>query len=392
MPDAPIQQFSFVIPFMTLKIIYTHDIFAFQRFGGISRYFVEIIKRIPSEVAETKVFAGLYVNEYLGALKAATYVKGLKVPVFRGGTRMHRTLNAVMYYARVKANNLAQRMWLHPDRETVVHLSNYSLSFPKKDIKMVVTAYDMIQELFPHIYPGYGAITQLKKASFERADRIIAISECTKRDLVRLFGVEEAKVTVIHLGNPLKDVIPHESNPAGGSPYILFVGERGGYKNFEGLARAYARSPALKANFALVLFGGGSFTPLETKKFEEMGIARLVHHAGGDDSLLAGYYRNARAFVWPSLYEGFGIPLLEAMGSRCPVICSNTGPMPEVAGNAGIYFDPAASDELQQVLEDVLFDDTLLREKVRLGLKRAAEFSWEKAAKETMDIYRSLVN
>jgi glycosyltransferase involved in cell wall biosynthesis len=377
---------------MALKIIYTYDIFAFQRFGGISRYFVEIIKRIPPEIAETKVYAGLHINEYLEALRTVTCVRGVKMPVFKGGSRMHGALNAIMYYARFRGNDFMQRMWLHTDRETVVHLSNYSLSLPQRNVRMVVTAYDMIQELFPHIYPGYSAITSLKKASFERADKIIAISECTKNDLMRLFGVEESKVTVIHLGNPLEHVIPCESAPGVGLPYILYVGERKGYKNFEGLARAYARSSLLKANFVLVLFGGGSLTPPEVRKLEEMGIAHLVRHAGGADALLAWYYRNARAFVWPSLYEGFGIPLLEAMGSRCPVVCSNAGPMPEVAANAGIYFDPENIEEIQQVLEKVLFDDTLLKEKVKIGIERAAEFSWKKAARETVDVYRSTVS
>jgi len=377
---------------MALKIIYTHDIFAFQRFGGISRYFVEIIKRIPRDVAEARVFAGLYVNEYLESLKKVACVRGLKMPVFKGGTRLENALNALMYYGRAKANNFAQRMWLHADRETLVHLSNYSLSFPPKNVKMVVTAYDMIQELFPQIYPGYSAITKLKRASFERADRILAISECTKNDLVRLFRVDEAKVTVIHLGNSLEDVVPDESRPNVEKPYILYVGERSGYKNFEALALAYGRSSILKADFVLMLFGGGKPTATELRKFEEMGIARLVHHAGGGDRLLARYYRDARAFVWPSLYEGFGIPILEAMGSHCPVICSNAGPMPEVAGDAAIYFDPADIDELQHVLETALLDDALLEEKVSLGLKRAAELSWKKTARETVDVYKSMMS
>ncbi|MDR2017475.1 MAG: glycosyltransferase family 4 protein [Syntrophobacterales bacterium] len=373
-----------------LKVIYTHDIFAFQRFGGISRYFVEIIKRIPLETAKISVFAGLHVNEYLKILSDAQ-VRGLKVPVFGGGARAYMILNALMYYTRSMVNDLAQRMWLRTDPETVVHLSNYSSSLPRTKVKMVVTAYDMIQELFPQIYPGYRVITQLKKVSFERADRIIAISECTKKDLVRFFGVEESKVTVIHLGNPLEHIIPIEPANIAGAPYILYVGERAGYKNFEALILAYARSSKLKANFELVLFGGGTLTPSERKRFGEMGVAQFVHHTGGEDSLLAGYYRNARAFVWPSLYEGFGIPLLEAMGSRCPVVCSNAGPMPEVVGDAGIYFDPASAEELQGVLETVLFDNTLLEEKMELGLKRAAEFSWDRAARETVDLYRSLV-
>ena len=371
-----------------MKIIYTHDIFAFQRFGGISRYIVEIMKRIPPEVAEAKIFAGFHINEYLGGLQGVT---GVKVPIFKGRGRVPLVLNALMYLGRRKVNDLAQRTFIHTGRDTVVHLSYYSSSMVRGGGKVVVTAYDMIHELFPQYFPMDKATRTLKEASFKRADRIIAISECTKRDLIRLFGVDPEKVTVIYLGNSLGHIAADEQAHTIGIPYILYVGDRTGYKNFEGLTEAYARSPLLRDSFALVNFGGGAFTPWEKKRLMDMGISGLVHHVAGDDALLAAYYRNARAFIHPSLYEGFGLPLLEAMGFDCPVICANAGSLPEVAGDAGVYFDPENIEEIQHVLETSLFDDTLLREQIKRGKKRVTEFNWDRAARETMDLYRSLV-
>ncbi|MBI3582497.1 MAG: glycosyltransferase [Nitrospinae bacterium] len=108
--------------------------------------------------------------------------------------------------------------------------------------------------------------------------------------------------------------------------------------------------------------------------------------------MLALYYQNAKAFIYPSLYEGFGMPPLEAMSFSCPVICSNRGSIPEIVGDAGIYFDPESPDHVQEVLEKSLFDDVLLKDLVHRGKERNRQFSWEKCARETLEVYRALCN
>lgn len=122
-----------------------------------------------------------------------------------------------------------------------------------------------------------------------------------------------------------------------------------------------------------------------------LGISKLVHQIGGNDCLLATYYRYATAFICPSLYEGFGIPLLEAMSLSCPVICSNTSSTPEVVGDAGIYFDPNDISSIQSALEDTLFNKSLLCDLKKRGLQRQSLFSWDKCASETVAVYRSLL-
>lgn len=368
-----------------LEIVYTHDVFAFQTYGGISRYLVEVIKRIPPAEARAWVFGGLYINEYMNELPQ---VAGIKVPVFKNTRYPINIANTLMHYARMALNDIAQEILVKPKAETVVHLSYYSRFLPKDNVKVVVTVHDMIHELFPDYFPVGDKTTERKKRCCERADKIIAVSHCTKRDLIKLFGIDETKIEVIYHGNSLEGIMP--TYPVLSEPYILYVGSRSGYKNFLGFIQAYSCSPQLRNNFSILCFGGGRFSEQEQLRLNELGIKESVYFMEGDDSLLAGCYSHARAFVYPSLYEGFGIPPLEAMGSSCPVICSDRGPIPEVVEDAGVYFAPDSIESMKSTLEQVLFDDSLLLNMTAKGLQRASMFSWDKTAVETLSLYRSL--
>jgi glycosyltransferase involved in cell wall biosynthesis len=122
-----------------------------------------------------------------------------------------------------------------------------------------------------------------------------------------------------------------------------------------------------------------------------MGLVDRVHNVRGNDALLCDYYRNAVAFIYPSLYEGFGIPILEAMEFSCPVVCSNTGSIPEVAGDAAIYFDASEPGSIRQTLETTLFNQDLLEDLKKRGLERQSMFSWDRCADETLRVYKSLL-
>jgi glycosyltransferase involved in cell wall biosynthesis len=373
---------------MALKIIYTHDAFGLQDYGGISRYLIEVIKRIPPGAAEVQIFAGLHINKYLGELPG---VIGIKTPVFPRKGWVRIVLNALMQISRRGLNNLAQRVILRSDEQTIIHLSYYTRPPAKRKAKLVVTIYDMIHELFPQYFPWYDRTMYLKKLCCKEADKIIAISNCTKNDLVRLFGINPTKIEVIYLGNSLEHIALMRPSSDFNKPYLLYVGARRGYKNFSCLVEAFARSQRLRNHFALVCFGGGPFSSWERMEWNKVGISHQIYYVEGDDALFASYYKNARALVCPSLYEGFGLPLVEAMGLGCPVICSDRGAIPEVAGDAGIYFDPTDTDQIGAVLETALFDDSILKEKTERGRRRAAMFNWDHTANETLALYRSLV-
>ncbi|MEM2154884.1 MAG: glycosyltransferase family 1 protein, partial [Nitrososphaeria archaeon] len=147
----------------------------------------------------------------------------------------------------------------------------------------------------------------------------------------------------------------------------------------------------IKHDFKIVCFGGGLFSAEEIDLMIKLGLSEdQVIQISGDDKTLAHLYRNAAVFVYPSLYEGFGIPLLEAMSLGCPVICSNTSSFPEVAGNAAEFFDPYEADSIAVALENVLYSSEKSKHLVNLGYERVKNFSWEKCADETRSIYLSL--
>ena len=175
-------------------------------------------------------------------------------------------------------------------------------------------------------------------------------------------------------------------------PYLLHVGGRAGYKNFETLLRAYAGQPALAREFDLVAFGAGDFDTKERELIGALGLSdSQVRQVGGGDSILTDLYQGAALFVYPSRYEGFGIPPLEAMSFDCPVVCSNSSSIPEVVGDAAVFFEPASSDSIANAIQSVLSNDTLRETLIARGRARNKMFSWERCAEQTLDIYRKLL-
>jgi len=231
----------------------------------------------------------------------------------------------------------------------------------------------------------------MKRIATQRADHVICISECTRKDLLEFFYLPEDKVSVVYLGfdrlNPVISTVDFKNKP-----YLLYVGQRRGYKNFEGFLRAYASSAWLRNNFDVVCFGGGIFSREETKLFEEFRLSgdQLIQ-VNGSDSKLANFYRDAALFVYPSLYEGFGIPPLEAMSLDCPVACSNSSSIPEVVGDAGEYFDPNDTESMRTAMERVLNSTSRRAELIERGRLRCTHFSWARCAEETLAVYRSLM-
>jgi glycosyltransferase involved in cell wall biosynthesis len=364
-----------------VRIAYDHQIFAQQRYGGISRYFFELASRLPrDEFSEVTVVAPVHVNYYLSIDEARRFARGWYVPyAFRGLTRLVRL-----------ANRLAAPLaWsnVNPD---ILHETYFSSEPIGKARHRVVTVYDMIYELFADEFPDAAQVTAGKRAAVNRADHVICISEKTRQDLVRLFGTDPARTSVVHLGHSMT------VEPSGGAeacegrrPSLLYVGNRAGYKNFSTLLHAYASSPALR-ELDLIAYGGRPVLPEELKALKDLKLTDRVRFESGSDRDLASRYRHASAFVCPSLYEGFGIPPLEAMSHGCPVVCSNAGSIPEVVGDAGVYFDPTQPEELRAALERVVTTPTLAEDLRARGYARIKRFTWDECAAATARIYRQI--
>jgi glycosyltransferase involved in cell wall biosynthesis len=171
--------------------------------------------------------------------------------------------------------------------------------------------------------------------------------------------------------------------------YLLFVGRRAIYKNFNALLKAYSSSEELMKNFNIIQFGGNKFSKEEIELIKSLKIDQSnIIHLNGNDKTLFDLYSNASALILPSLYEGFGLPILEAMSIGCPVVCSNTSSLPEVAGSAVKYFDPKNYEDIKEAIISVVFSSTYKNELIKLGYDQVKKFSWEKCAKDTLKIYK----
>jgi glycosyltransferase involved in cell wall biosynthesis len=251
----------------------------------------------------------------------------------------------------------------------------------------------MIHEKFPEYFPSGDTTVVAKAAAVKRANHIICVSENTRQDLIEILGTDPNKTSVVPLGFSFTNIDGVKTKPTEKTKdYLLYVGDRKGYKNFDILLQAYSLSVNLRNNFDIVLFGGDTGLTWEIKRAHDLGIKReCLRLAQGDDSILASHYSSASLFVYPSIYEGFGIPPLEAMALRCPVVCSNAGPLPEVVGDAAEMFDPHSPESLLAAIEVVLHDRGRREALIKKGVERTQLFSWEVCAKQTMAVYEKVL-
>jgi len=368
---------------MHLRISFDQQVFLLQQYGGISRYVTSLAWQLSKMRAlEVRIIAPLHFNNHLSILPNKV-TRGIRIP------RVPKTLRLVSAVSKGLAHQ-AMRIF----RPDIVHETYYSAdAYAPSGAHRVITVYDMISERFPAEFGG-SRFSELKKKAVSSADHVLCISESTQRDLIELFGISAEQTSVVHLGF---DQFVHPGDVGTQSqnnfrPYLLYVGSRGGYKNFATLVQAFASSAYLRRDFLLICFGGGDFTPDELSLFRKMQMSSAnVRQISGNDERLASMYINATAFVYPSLYEGFGIPPLEAMSLGCPVICSNTSAIPEVVGDAGEYFDPTDIESMRAAIEAVLQSTSRRKELVSNGHVRRSLFSWQRCATETLNVYRNMI-
>lgn len=366
-----------------MKILYDYQAFTRQFYGGISRYFVEIAKKLSNiDDTQLQIFAPFYINHYVKALDPEIVV-GRQVKGFPKA--IGRLLNLYNLSATRRQVGVYKPDILH---ET--YFSKHSVALAANQAR-VLTVHDMIHELYPDNFSAWDRASRNKRLAVARADHIICVSENTRRDLLDIFDVPSSKVSVVHHGFDYQQAVDMPRKRLVDEPYLLYVGIRSGYKNFSRLLEAYAATKSLHRNYRLVCFGGGEFTRSEVQHFKELGLpSRQLLWMGGGDNILTQLYQHAIALVFPSLYEGFGIPLLEAMAHNCPVICSFGSSISEVVGDAGKFFDPRDRNSIAQAIEAVA-GSAVHADKLRsLGQTRVRAFTWEKCASSTLDVYSSL--
>jgi glycosyltransferase involved in cell wall biosynthesis len=294
--------------------------------------------------------------------------------------------------ARAVANRSLSYLAMRAIRPSLVHWTYFNPGpLPRRAVS-VVTVYDMVHELFPDEFNPHDSTRENKRRAVARAEHVICISHNTKADLVKLLEVPDDKISVTHLGYSNVFRLAEAEHTVKHGNYVLYVGQRNRYKGFNDAIRAFAGSNRLKRDFTFVAFGGTPFQAAELALFESLGLHEgSVRHMFGNDETLARLYRGARLFVYPSKYEGFGIPPLEAMACGCPVACANTSSLPEVVGHAALSFDPDDLDAMRDALETGCLNDGRRAELIKAGLERSALFSWDQCARKTASIYTRVI-
>lgn len=384
-----------------IRVLYDPQAFDLQTHGGVSRCFVELYGRLPEDidarfsVVETDNVYG----QSLGIVPEGDTWQRF-CPSLPHGIRKFlyklvyncRLGHAGSWDKRPKLNQYNCEQDLRKQDYDVFHPTFFDDYFlPMIGNKpFVLTIHDMIPEMYPQYFDADNPQIIFKRNLASKATHIVAVSEQTKIDTIKLLGVPEDKITVIYHGADEEPYIPGERTVE--DRYILFVGARTLYKNFRLFAEAVAPLLHATANLKVVCTGKG-FDDEEQQMFRDLGVeGRFVNIFARDDQQLFDLYHYAECFVYPSEYEGFGIPILEAWKTDCPVVLNDTPVFREVGGDAACYFRfndvTSLTDELTRMLSLTPAERQQLIDRQR---QRLSLFSWKKAAEQLAEVYRRVV-
>ena len=357
-----------------MKIAYTYHGMT-QRVGGVSRYLYENFIRI-GKVEELKIFSHYNENLYFSQIyPQRTYHIG-RLGI-RGANRLRRLIEDVSLYVKLKTSAFDV---LHHTGE-----ADNVFSWTKKPI--VITIHDMIPEMY---YKSATHRIKMRKNIIHKATAIICVSQNTKDDLLRIYpDVDADKIFVIYHGS---NTTSFSYRPLIKDDYILFVGSRfSQYKNFSTFLQGVA--PLVIGRNLKIVCTGSPFSKEELQMIDSLRLNDSVLNVGFvDDNELMSLYHYARCFVYPSMYEGFGIPILEAFSAQCPTCLSDASCFPEIAQDAAAYFDPKDEKTIRQSVMKVLDDDNYRQQLINKGIERMKAFSWDEAAKKTLEVYKFAYN
>lgn len=361
-----------------IRVLFDDQIFMLQEYGGIGRYFSELAREFLEHpelgiqpVFESRTVVNRHLADSLGHVginSGLSRLRGLGKLCF--DLLIYRTPN-------IKAD--------------LVHCTFYLPGFLRryKKLPKLVTLYDMI----PENTSSRGRLWNphfSKKRYLSSAAAVVSISSSSTKDMMREYGLTgQVTTTYLGVGNgffPNQPALP--SLPA---LYFLFVGARSDYKDFNVAAQAFSAFSPIQDAAYLVLVGGGQISKGEASLMSSLGIAHRVVQQSVPDSDLPKVYANALALIYTSKYEGFGLPLVEAMASGTPILASDTPINREICGAAAEYFPVSKSNELGRLMENVINYPESYEDKIGVGFSRATEFSWYGCAKKTAEVYREVM-
>ncbi len=380
-----------------MKIIIDGLIYSSAPSGGGYRYFNELITRL-SQFPDAEI--NIYTRKNPTHLPSGTHLKIEQDTLPTGKWLPEGWIKDNLRHVKHALQKQILKRKFSGVQNSIFH-STYYTACPWKKMPQVTTVYDMISEIFPETFelPHIKETREAKSKAIKNASQIIAISETTKRDIQKVYGIQEHLIDVIHLG---VDYTFFATKPSEGitqallskhhlnSPYFLYVGGRLHHKNFIRLLKGFALSVASRDhNLAVV---GTPWNEDEKNLIQSLELQNKISWIPSvPEAELPILYQNAVAFVFPSYYEGFGLPLIEAMAAGCPVVASNAGPFPELAQNAALLFDPFDENKIAQSLEAVLEPATRNR-LIPLGKERAKIFSWDRLAEQHYQTYQKVID
>lgn len=360
-----------------MKILFDFQILVTQKFGGISRYFYELHQGFKSE-NDIRVQCIQSRNEYFDSIISKRFYdtdNRIKLKIIGIINRIHRFFNIIYF------------------RPDIFHATYYDLwliPFLPKNTKLVITIHDMIHEKYPHYFPESDQTSKRKKLACKKADLIISISENTKLDLIDCFSLDENKIKVVHHGL-CQEIANRINNSSKKKNQVLFVGKRDGYKNFSFFVSSVS-SIMIANSISLVCAGGGKFTKRELELFKKLGILDLVSQRSVSDQELNILYSESLFLAFPSIYEGFGLPILESWSNGTPLLLSDNSCFKEIASDAALFFKVDNNQDLKERFYELYSDEQLRNELTILGTRRLEAFSKNLMISKTMDAYKSVLN
>lgn len=369
-----------------LKLLIDHQTFSMQLYGGISRYFANIHHTIESRDDIKSDIGILYTKNY--------YLKDYKAPLNNLLGRFLLKKERKRYNWNMKYSNYH----IQKNDFDILHPSYYHPYFLKQTKKpFVITVHDMIHEKFPEFFDINDEYVRYKRICVENAAQIIAISESTSQDLQNILGVSKNRITVVHHGYQMNieepDIIPVSQNTKGmDQPYLLYVGDRRGYKNFPSFVTAMCPLLHKEKDLKLICAGGGAFGEAEEEMIRRLKLELKVTQINATDLQLKSLYQNALAFIFPSLYEGFGLPILEAFKYNCPVIASDQPCFKEIGDEAIAYFNPRDQHNLLTTVEQVITSQSTRQNLIQKGNIQLLKFPMDLCMDKTLAVYKKIIS
>jgi glycosyltransferase involved in cell wall biosynthesis len=355
-----------------MRVVIGYEIFSAQRAGGISRYFTSLHDELVEMGIDAHLVAGVHDN---CIVRSQPKVYGFRLR--RAPRLLYRSVDRFLA-------PMFEEALVGGHRPSIYHRTYFHRPPPRRSSAVAITLHDTIMLRHAEFADVAPAMRRAFKAGCDAADVIFTPSSYTRDCIVDELGVGDERIVITPHGVKPPAIEDRAEAPRNS---ILFIGQRSvRYKNFSVFVEGVAQSK-VGASCPLVLFGGGSLIPGESELLDRRGLLGRTVVSGGDDAALWRALRNAALLVVPSVEEGFGLPVLEGIAAECPVVCSTGGALPEVGGNAAVFFDPADPGQLAEAIDRVLDDSQVRARLVAAGRQRAEQFTWRKTAELTLGGY-----